>query len=142
MNTTVEVKINNVGQAIGTVGFLAQQKIAILIGYGAKSGVPCGWLKVGDKSAMVSSYGSRWVDAYDNACWQPESGIINYDIARVDTDYGQIDYAFEVNWSDAAWEKIEELISEAQKQFASGVSELLQKDKEEAAALRFTVSRA
>ena len=136
MQNTVSLEIANIGEAEGTIGWLAKQPIKIKIGTGNKTGGRCCWVHIGDRSEMVSMEGYVW---YLHVGVSPKSGInpVKVDRETSDNTYGVVEEtAFNTSFTDAAWEAVQELISLAQAEFVRVL------DEQNAAAprLSFTVS--
>jgi len=143
MNTTIEIKISNLGEAEGTLGWLLHQPIKIHIGNGKQSKQPACWLHIGEKSQMVATYGF--------IC-EPEVGYLPApgEIRDTTVDRNTLDrygygvtesVAFGVSFTTAAWVRVEELIAMARAQFRLAVDHL--KDSENALSnqSRFEISQ-
>lgn len=122
MNTTIEIKISDLGNNVGTLGWLLAQPLKITIGKtkdGEKTGA---WLFIGDKQESVAFLGfkhCRWMG------FTPCNGIAESEILR-DSQEGEYEHtlAFGIQFTDAAWSKVEELADLAREQFRSAVASL------------------
>ena len=131
MKTTIEIAINNFGKNEGTLGWMIEQPIKIAIGK-SKSGKTCAWLNIGTKSENVACLGYHVTP--DGVF--PGEGICETEIHRINA-YG--DLAFDTNFTDPAWRKVEDLIAMAREQFAQAVEDLQAAEEEIASKVEFSV---
>jgi len=134
MKKNIEVRIANNGVQAGTIGWLANQSIEIIIGITKNERARAAWLKVGEKSELVA------VDGYECNFGDliPAEGVCGAKVERYD-GYFQT-HAFGVALTDAAWAAVEGLIATARDVFAKQV--LIEAQAEAQVSLIFNVNAA
>ena len=140
MNTTIEIKINDLGNNVGTLGWLLAQPLKISIGKtkdGEKTGA---WLFIGDKQESVAFLGFTHCI---HMGFQPCDGIADNALSRADqTGEWETSLAFGIQFTDAAWTKVEELAELAREQFRAAIASLEASESEAAARVTFSVLAA
>jgi len=135
MQKDITVSIANIGDNVGTIGWLVNQPIEISIGLSKGGHTGC-WLKIAEKSELVCAFGTRY-ETY--AGWYPADGVNDIDVVRMDHPNMEDPLAFGVTWTDAAWTKVEELIELAREQFRAEID--ARDNAEDKISLQFAVSR-
>ena len=125
MEKKVTVKIANIGNAVGTVGWLAQQEIGILIQETEWHKPGC-WLCVGEISAPIASVGMYWDSAcgsLENTASHEPQEIPLFDDTREEWDARR--FGKNIPWTNAAKAALEDLATKARKIFREEVKKQL-----------------
>ena len=126
MFKVVPVQIKSMGEAKGTVGYLASQEIIVSAGL-SKAGLAGCWLKIGNRSERVASQGEKWIDNCVGFRDCPGTHAVELDF-RPNVEILE-DHPFNTVWTDAAEAAIEKLATLAREEFYKAI--LTQEGSEE-----------
>ena len=117
--TNIEVTIRDLGENIGTIGWLFKQPIKIHIGTCKHENAPGCWVRIGDKSELVALEGYTFCEY---AGFVVKSGINDVSVDRCEGIEFEHTYAFKTCFTDAAWAKVLDIIDLARQQFQSSLA--------------------
>lgn len=118
--TNIEVTINKIGEAEGTVGWLVQQPIKIKIETCKGTDTMGCCLQIGDAYELVALEGYVFSK---EAGFFASAGKHDIEVDRIRGMKFDEKYAFNVCFTDACWEKVEELMSRARYEFHYALSQ-------------------
>jgi len=118
--TNIEVTINNIGEAAGTIGWLLKQPIKIKIGTCKGTDTIGCCLLIGNAYELVALEGYEFTK---EAGFFAASGSHDIEVDRISGMEFDEKYAFGVCFTDACWEKVSDLMSRARDEFHSALSQ-------------------
>jgi len=140
MKTNIAVEIKNIGDVVGTLGWLLAQEIKIRIGKTTDGKIIGCWVFIGGEQEPVAFLNHSYC-RYVGFC--PSSGVNDVPLTRYQKqDYCRFSYAFEVNFTDAAWEKVEEIAEMARETFRAEMEKFEAQEAEMAEEVTFAIAPA
>lgn len=133
MKKEINIKIGNIGEATGTIGWLARQEIEMVVGE-TKSGFRAYWLKIAGKSELGGLEGGKLPDPYCDIV--PESGVHGVRLVRC---RWQDDLAFGVSFTEAAWEMVTDIDEACFEKFKVIIEKLNESEEKARETLKISI---